>query len=1791
MNNLYQTTGRAIEFKRLLIGLLSGVLLLSFLLFGIYYNLKRENQLSQWTLHTQEDIYLIEKTISLAKDYETSARGFIITDQEKYIKPLTAAEKELDLVFLRLESLNADDPAQQALLDSLSYYVRKKVDFSNLAIKVLREEGLPAASDLIINKNSGMVYMEKVRQIAETMHSHEARVLNLRKRESEKASLITNKIIVTCLALFILLLSYIIWRSWRQEKERKAAVEKLKQREEHFRALIEHTSEAILLSDNSFSFFYCSPAAERILGWTKEEITTEGFRLKYHPEDEPQVQKHAQAIFKAPGNQITTLVRVQHKEGHFVWLEGETSNLLHQDSVQAIVSNFKDVSSRIHSEEEVKNAHRQKEKTTVKLNRIMASSLDVICTIDAEGRFEQVSSASEAIWGYKPEELVGKMFMDLVSEEDKDITLQVAKSIMDGSPVTTFENRYVRPDGTLAPVLWSAKWDIDDQLMYCAAKDAREKKQLEEAFKSASEQIRQSEAALLEAQRIAKTGSWNLHLQTQQLYCSEELYNIFGANKDNFDGSFPSFLSFVDQDQHALAWETTTKAATDGEPFEIQYHITTGRGERKIIQIIGASDINQYGLITRLFGTAQDITERKHFETALLASEEKYKLLFYQAPLPKWIYDLETLRILDVNESAIQHYGYTREEFLGMTAQSLLPDADEEALIDSLQQNKHGRGKSELGLWNHIKKDKSLIKVEISGHNILFENKECLLIDVNDVTEKTKVENSLKESIERWEILSKVTYDAIWDWDIINNVLVWGDTYKTLFGYDKENSTGNFQNWDFYLHPDDRQRVNESLHAFLQGHETIWQQEYRKLRKNGEYAFCTDRGILLRDKSGVPYRMIGALRDITESKISEENLLAEKTFSEALIEATPDAIVGIDESGDIIIFNDRAERLFGYKQAEILGSPLLRLLPSNVQEKHQTRRQNFFADPTEQKLKKSSREILGMRKNGSEFPADVRLNMLQSQMGQIVIASIRDITKRKQAELQLKESEKNLKAILSSSQEAIYLLDVNLRLVLLNEHARSLTSKGFKVDCKSGDDFTSVFDPALNEKLKTIYLKVLAGENVESERLIPLPEGDAFYCSNYFPVKDNEGNIIGICCSSKNITERKKIEAAMNAAYAEKEEYQYRFKAILDYSPQAILIKDLEGKFIFSNKAFLNLFDIDQSHEVTYQLKDAFNDQVAREEFLAAKESGNTSGIIAKEWKQQIKLSNGEIMSTEIIKFPLYDRQKQLFGICTICKDISEQMKHQQQLIQARENAEKAERLQEQFLANMSHELRTPMNGIIGTVNLLLTSSSIQLDQKVQLKVIKRSSDTLLTLINDILDLSKIKAGMLTLEKVNFDFNESITGTALMFKEKAREKEIKLSVTSDPFIPRLLSGDPHRLNQILNNLLSNAVKFTEKGTIRLEATLLEENSEQAIVEFVVSDTGIGIDANSLQLIFNNFAQASSDISSKYGGTGLGLAITKRLIEMQGGEIKVESKKGMGTTFKFHLPYTITKDNDAVVAPYHHSSPVLVKKFYKGKRALIVEDNDINQVVLASSLKQYNLDFKIANNGQAAIDLLEAGDKFDIIFMDLRMPVMDGFQTTAYIRQKLLLNTPIVVLTASVLRNERERCLELGASEYMAKPFAMTDLARSLDLFLTDHALPIAAPSTPTATAAPLRNKSAKDFDITRLLEVEDPDFIREIFALFLEKVPPYLQELKESFNSGDCPDFLEKAHKLKGSFSSVHIEEIYHLIEKMEEKVKTETSLAPVEEDLTKCLTLYESLVPALTQEVEKQLLILELKS
>jgi CheY-like chemotaxis protein len=375
-------------------------------------------------------------------------------------------------------------------------------------------------------------------------------------------------------------------------------------------------------------------------------------------------------------------------------------------------------------------------------------------------------------------------------------------------------------------------------------------------------------------------------------------------------------------------------------------------------------------------------------------------------------------------------------------------------------------------------------------------------------------------------------------------------------------------------------------------------------------------------------------------------------------------------------------------------------------------------------------------------------------------------------------------------------------------------------------------------------------------------------------------------------------------------------------------------------------------------------------------------------------------------------------------------------IILARKKAEEAAQSKQLFMSTMSHEIRTPLNEVIGITNLLLQAKPRE-DQMDYIKALKFSGNHLLTLVNDVLDYNKMESGKIIFEQTQFnlsDFLEEIM-RSYSFRSKAKNLEFDIQKAND--LPNEVIGDPIRLNQILSNLLSNALKFTIHGSIKVIVKELSRSSGISRIEFMVTDTGIGIEKDKHSVIFDSFTQASTDTTRHFGGTGLGLAICKKLVELQGGTITIESEPNKGSTFRFALTFGITEKG------VHAQSPEISESFsgLEGKRILVAEDNKINFFVANKFLMGWGIKVTHAENGKIALSILEK-ESFDLILMDLHMPVMDGIEATRIIRNSnniKLKDIPIVALTAAIMSESHDKIEDLKINDYVLKPFKPHDL--------------------------------------------------------------------------------------------------------------------------------------------------------
>jgi len=780
----------------------------------------------------------------------------------------------------------------------------------------------------------------------------------------------------------------------------------------------------------------------------------------------------------------------------------------------------------------------------------------------------------------------------------------------------------------------------------------------------------------------------------------------------------------------------------------------------------------------------------------------------------------------------------------------------------------------------------------------------------------------------------------------------------------------------------------------------------------------------------------------------------------------------------------------------------------------------------------------------------------------LIIQLNRDVRLRKKAEESVGYSDEKYRHIIENASVVMYTTDENGTITFANRQVGELT--GYTVEELIGKDFSFLLHPSWLQQVFNHYTNQFQQRipSTTLEFITRTKNGQQKWVEQTAQLLMKDDLVTGYQCMVKDITEKKKIELELKESEQIRKENQLRLEAILENTTSLIFIKSLDGKYIMINRRFREVMGVSDEmvlHKTDYD----FSEKETADHYKRLDDEviSTRKPVESEEWVYGPEGRKNLL----VIKFPLIDHRRKIFGISGIATDITDRVLYQQKLIEARKNAEEAKQLQEQFLANMSHEIRTPMNGIQGMTNLLM-QTELSSQQKEFTGMIKRSVNNLLVIVNDILDFSKIKAGRLTIDKTAFSIREVLNNIRAQFEHDVSRKELQLLIEPDLGLPETVLGDPYRLNQVLVNMVGNAIKFTVAGEVRVKVEQLHLQGNKTEFLFTISDTGIGIPEDKTAIIFDAFTQAGPDIARNYGGAGLGLAICKGLVELQNGTVTVSNIPGGGSVFSVILPYEVqetttdTSDNSLVL---------------KGKHFLVVEDNEVNQKLVSYVLKKVGGTVDIAHNGRVAIDLLEdKSNRYDLIIMDIQMPVMDGYEATEYIRTVLQMKTPIIAMTATALKGDQERAEQVGMNEFMLKPFDFDDLYKRLVKLL---AAPKEILIENTTTM-----KGEKLYDLSLLEGLDDKDSLLDVLNLFLENTPNQIKELSELGTTEQYDDMYKLAHKLKGALAMLQASCISDILGKIEANARERKELDTIQEKITEVCTLFDQMQTQLLVEKEQ---------
>ncbi|OMF00529.1 PAS domain S-box protein [Paenibacillus sp. FSL H7-0942] len=768
----------------------------------------------------------------------------------------------------------------------------------------------------------------------------------------------------------------------------------------------------------------------------------------------------------------------------------------------------------------------------------------------------------------------------------------------------------------------------------------------------------------------------------------------------------------------------------------------------------------------------------------------------------------------------------------------------------------------------------------------------------------------------------------------------------------------------------------------------------------------------------------GIAKDVTDILEVQRELKEAQEKYQVLADHAQDLITTCAMDGELLYVSPSVYTLLGYKPEEVIGKSFKDYCYSGD-----------YPDPMDLSKIGNGCKMRVLHKKGHYIWMETLAKPVAGERGKSVqIVSIsRDITQHKDAERRLRESRQRYRSLFEHNPAAVYSLNlegkysaVNSKLVQMLDIPRNKLI---------GQSFLSNLDKCEVQYGKHYFDMVKQGEPQYYETRIVNSSGRKIEVSvtNVPIIVDKE--MVGVYGIVSDITERKE--------YTERiQELSKQHELILNTVTEGIFGLDADGITMFMNPAAASMFGYEakefigkNSHPIIHHTR-ADGSHLPQEECPI--HMTVLDGQIRSIKEDVFWRKDGSSFLVQYQVTPIIE-QGQIQGAVVVFNDVT----GEREIVRAKETAELAAQAKSEFLSMVSHEIRTPMNGIVGMTELLI-GTDLSEEQREYAEIIRDSGDALLNILNDILDFSKLESGKMALAYEPFALRKMLEQVAELFKPLADEKHLEIRYRLNPSIPEFMVGDAIRIRQILVNLVGNALKFTDQGSIEVAVDIIKgRKPEDSVLDFAVQDTGIGIPADKLDQLFQSFSQLHPVINRKYGGTGLGLVISKRLVEIMGGSISVESIEGEGSTFRFAVPAaSVDASAEQTASQFHHDRTRQSDKV--AMRILVAEDHPVNRKILREYLEKLGYHADVCTNGVEAIDAISQ-NAYDIVLMDIHMPVMDGLKATDLLHRLIPQDRipPIIAVTSNAKREDKEACLEIGMRDFISKPVMLSELKRVL----------------------------------------------------------------------------------------------------------------------------------------------------
>jgi hypothetical protein len=1374
---------------------------------------------------------------------------------------------------------------------------------------------------------------------------------------------------------------------------------------EHFRLLFNKAPLGYQSLDFDGNFIEVNQQWLGTLGYEREEVIGKWFGDFLTPAYMDGFRERF-PVFKAQG-QIHSEFEMVHKNGSilFIAFDGKIGYDSNGEFKQTHCI-LQDITEKTRAEK----ALRESEAEYRNLIEISPVAMGII----NDWKTIYFNPAAVQLFGAKTEkELLGKHIFELIHPDFHELAFENAKLLAEKGYVNMQEQKYIKLDGSILDVETQAKTIRfnENTATLVVMKDITERKKAEAALRESEIQYR----------NLANSGSalvWTSGLDKLCNYFNDPWLKFTGRTLEQEMGN--GWAEGVHPDDFDRCLETYVTAFDKNEHFEMEYRLRHSSGEYRWILDIGTPNFNSREEFVGYIGHCFDITERKQAEEATRESEARFRTIFEIASLGIAQVDPTNGKIIIVNSYYETITGYRVEELIKMTFLELTHPDDREKDWEIF--SKAARGEVEYrNEKRYVKKDGTIVWVRIHLAFIRDESGNPIrtVAICEDITGRKMAEELLRHNQERFRIAQDISPDGF---TILRPVR---DTSGQIidFSWVYENPAVARMNGT-----DPEEIVGKRLLELFPGHRgTPILETYVHVAESGETC------IFEADYSGETMAKPSSFRivvvpmeediailaqDITERKQAEIELARSEENLSITLSSIGDGVISTNIDGLVVNMNPIAEKLCGWELTDALGKPLPEVFKIINAETRQT-----VANPVKKVLENGA--IVGLAnhtilvsRDGTEYQIADSAAPIKNKNGEIsgVVLVFSDVTGKYAAEIALKESEERFKALHNASFGGIGIHDKG-KILECNLGLSEMT--GYSYDELIGMDGLMLISPDTRD---LVLNNILAGYEKPYEALGQRKNGELFPMrleARNVPYKGRTVRTVEF----RDITESKKAEQALQKS-------ENRFRKIIETSPDGIAIAALDGTIQFVTANIVSMWGYDSTDELLGRNIMEFLHPDYREKaiyLINEMFNGNLTGA----GEYLMVRNDGNTFYCEVNANILLDASNIPTGVLYVVRDITDRKKAELELVKAKEKAEESDKLKSAFLANMSHEIRTPMNGILGFAELLKNPDLTGDEQQDYIRIIEKSGTRMLNIINDIVDISKIEAGLMKLDIKESNINEQIEYIYTFFKPEVEAKGMKLSFNTHlPALEATITTDPEKVYAILTNLVKNAIKYTNRGSIEF-GYFKKDN----YLEFYVKDTGIGIPKDRQDVIFERFIQA--DITDKMArqGAGLGLSITRAYVEMLGGKIRVKSVEGSGSTFYFTLPYNAHPLKEVVSQQFVTSDK---NHQIRKLKILIAEDDEISELLLDKTVKMFGKEILKARTGIEALDVYKENIDLDLVLMDIQMPVMNGYDVTRKIRE---FNKEVIIIaqTAYGQSGDREKAIEAGCNDYIAKPIGQKDL--------------------------------------------------------------------------------------------------------------------------------------------------------